>query len=146
MNQIVALNLYNYFIYFIYRVHKPQVRGYSILPRRSVNHSPFCINWIINEEIEIIEGKIGRTIDNHLSRLCKSVLAKDYINLCLATKNSSTFIKNEKTTFYDSLKDINTNYIAAKRSLMLAFKSSNFGTWVQKPEELKTFQLNVCNY
>lgn len=95
--------------------------------------------------MEIVNGRIGRTIDNKLSRLCKSELAKDYVNLCRASNTLSTLTKNQTKVFYDTLKNFNENYVAAKQSLMLAFKLSNFGTWVQKPEELKTFELNVSN-
>lgn len=132
-------------MYLINRIHKPHLRGFSILPRRVGTQSPYCVNWIKNKEVEIIEGKIGRTIENKLSRLCKSVLAKKYIYLCHATNSLSTLTKNEKCISYDSLKMTSTNYIAAKQSLMLAFKFSNFGTWVQKPEELQTFELDISN-
>ncbi|XP_025205805.1 double-stranded RNA-specific editase 1 [Melanaphis sacchari] len=52
-----------------YKVHKPQLRGYSILPYRSTTQTPYCMNWIVNEGIEIIKGSIGRTIENKLSRM-----------------------------------------------------------------------------
>jgi len=78
-----------------------------------------------------------------LSRICKSALAKKYINLCRVTNNQSTFMENQSNVSYDSLKNTNTNYITAKQTLMQAFKSSNYGTWVEKPEELTTFKLNV---
>lgn len=122
-------------------MHKPKLRGYSILPRRSTTQTHHCINWIINEGMEIVNGRNGRTIDDKLSRLCKSELAKEYINLCRVTNSLSTFTNNETHIFYDLLKSVNKNYVTAKQSLMLAFKLNNFGTWVQKPEELKTFEL-----
>lgn len=128
-----------------YKVQKPQLRGYGILPRRSVTQSPHCVNWIINEGIEIIKGSMGRTIENKLSRVCKTSLAKEYIKLCNATNNLSTLIENETNIFYDALKNKNQNYVAAKNELISTFKSLNFGTWVHKPEELKSFELNVSN-
>ncbi|XP_026809816.1 double-stranded RNA-specific editase Adar-like [Rhopalosiphum maidis] len=128
-----------------YKVQKPQLRGYSILPRRSTTQSPHCINWIINEGIEIIKGSLGRTIENKLSRVCKTSLANEYIKLCIATNNLSTLIENETNIFYDSLKNKNKNYVAAKNELISTFKSLNFGTWVHKPEELKSFELHVVN-
>jgi len=128
-----------------YKVQKPQLRGYCILPRRSTSHSPHCINWIINEGIEIIKGSLGRTIENKLSRVCKTSLANEYIKLCIATNNLSTPIENETSIFYDSLKNKNKNYVAAKNELISTFKSLNFGTWVHKPEELKSFELDVVN-
>lgn len=91
--------------------------------------------------MEIINGKLGKTIDNKSSRLCKRELAKDYINLCHITNNLSTLTKNETSLFYDLLKSVNENYINAKQSLILSFKFNNFGTWVHKPEELKSFEL-----
>jgi len=116
-----------------------------MLPRKVGKQSPHCVNWIQNEEVEIVDGKIGRTIENKLSRLCKYVFAKDYIRLCHATKSLSTFTKNEKNISYDFLKGTNTNYLDAKKILMLAFKLSNFGTWVKKPEELENFELDIDN-
>lgn len=113
------------------------------MPRRSGTQSPYCVNWIVNEGLEIIKGKIGRTVDNKLSRVCKSELAKKFIDLCHATNCLSTFTNNQIHIYYDFLKNVNTDYIAAKTSLMSAFKLSNFGTWVKKPEELTTFELNV---
>jgi len=80
-----------------------------------------------------------------LSRVCKTSLAKEYIKLCSATNNLSTLIENETNIFYDSLKNKNKNYVAAKNELITTFKSLNFGTWVHKPEELKSFELNVSN-
>lgn len=125
-------------------MHKPQLRGYSILPRRACNQSPNCINWIVNDKIEIIKGSVGRTIENKLSRICKSELAKEYINLCRITNNLSSIVNKDQTSvYYDSLKYTNINYVAAKQALMLAFQLSNYGIWVKKPEELKTFEINV---
>jgi double stranded RNA-specific editase B len=134
-------------LFFTFRVQKPQLRGYSILPHRSNTQSPHCINWIINEGIEIIKGSLGRTIENKLSRVCKTSLANEYIKLCIASNNLSTLIENENETniFYDSLKNKNKNYVTAKNELISTFKSLNFGTWVQKPEELKSFELHVDN-
>lgn len=126
-------------------MHKPHLRGYSILPRRSGTQSLNCVNWIIDEGMELVEGKVGRTVDNKLSRLCKSVLAKEFVKLCSETNVLSTVTDEKKSIFYDSLKSTNINYITAKQSLTLAFKFSNFGTWVQKPEELKTFEVDVSN-
>lgn len=94
--------------------------------------------------MEIIKGKIGRTIENKLSRVCKRELANQFINLCHGTNNLSTLTNNQTNIFYDSLKNMNTDYVTAKMSLMSAFKLSNFGIWVKKPEELKTFELNIC--
>lgn len=93
--------------------------------------------------MEIIKGSVGRTIENKLSRICKSELAKEYINLCRITNNLSSILKNQTSVYYDSLKNTNTSYLTAKQSLMAAFKLSNYGTWVQKPEELKTFEINT---
>jgi len=103
------------------------------------------VNWIINEGIEIIKGNMGRTVENKLSRVCKTSLAKEYIKLCSATNNLSTLIDNETNIFYDSLKNKNKNYVAAKNELLSTFKSLKLGTWVHKPEELKSFELNVGN-
>ncbi|XP_060861988.1 double-stranded RNA-specific editase Adar [Metopolophium dirhodum] len=128
-----------------YKLQKPQLRGYGILPRRSVTLSPHCVNWIINEGIEIIKGSMGRTVENKLSRVCKTSLAKEYIKLCSATNNLSTLIDNETNIFYDSLKNKNKSYVAAKNELLSTFKSLKLGTWVHKPEELKSFELNVGN-
>lgn len=105
--------------------------------------SPYCVNWIKSDKVEIIEGKTGRTIENEPSRLCKSAFAKEYIKLCYATNSLSAITKNNRVVFYDYLKSTNTNYLAAKKSLMLAFKLSAFGTWVKKPEELVTFEVDV---
>lgn len=126
-----------------YKVQKSKLRGYSILPRRSTAQSSYCTNWIVSEGIEIIKGSIGRTIENKLSRVCKTSLANEYIKLCSATNNLSTLIENENNVFYDSLKNKNENYLAAKNELLSTFKSLNFGTWVHKPEELKSFELHV---
>ncbi|XP_008182970.2 double-stranded RNA-specific editase Adar-like [Acyrthosiphon pisum] len=128
-----------------YKLQKPQLRGYGILPRRTVTLSPYCVNWIINEGIEIIQGRMGRTVENKLSRVCKTSLAKEYIKLCSATNNLSTLIDNETNIFYDLLKNKNKNYIAAKNQILSTFKSLKLGTWVHKPEELKSFELNVGN-
>lgn len=95
--------------------------------------------------MEIVIGSTGRTIDNKLSRLCKSELAKDYINLCSATNNLSTLIKNNEKIYYDSLKNTNKDYLTAKQTLISAFKLSKFGTWIQKPEEITTFEINICD-
>lgn len=70
-------------------------------------------------------------------------MANEYIKLCSATNNLLTLIENENNVFYDSLKNKNENYIAAKHELLSTFKSLNFGTWVHKPEELKSFELHV---
>lgn len=59
------------------------------------------------------------------------------------TNDLSDLIKDEKSIFYDKLKNKSEDYITAKSLLKLAFKSSNFGTWVQKPEELRTFEINM---
>lgn len=147
----MSLNLFIFNIYynctFNFRVQKPEFRGYGILPRRVGEQSPYCINWILNEGMEIVIGSTGRRTDNKLSRLCKSELAKDYINLCHATDNHqiSILIKNHDKIYYDLLKNTSTDYIAAKRSLISAFKTSKFGTWIQKPEEMTTFEINICN-
>jgi len=103
------------------------------------------VNWIINEGIEIIKGSMGRTVENELSRVCKSSLANEYIKLCSATNNLSTLIKDETNIFYDSLKNKNKNYVTAKNELLSTFKSLKLGSWVHKPEELKCFELNVDN-
>lgn len=70
-------------------------------------------------------------------------MANEYIKLCSATNNLLTLIENENNVFYDSLKNKNENYVAAKNELLSTFKSLNFGTWVHKPEELKSFELHV---
>lgn len=124
-------------------MHKPELRGYSVLPRRLGAQSPYCINWIINEGMELLVGNNGRTIDNQLSRLCKSQLAKEYINLFHATNNLSTITKNGDKIYYDLLKNTSVDYLAAKQSLISAFKLSKYGTWIQKPEEITTFELNI---
>lgn len=130
-------------ILFIYRVHEPQLRGYSILPCRTNPQTLYSVNWLKNEGIEIVNGKTGRTVCNKLSRICKRELAKDFIKLCISTNTQSIYINNQINTFYDSLKKKNENYINANQSLVVAFKLSNFGTWVTKPEELKTFKINT---
>jgi len=93
--------------------------------------------------LEVIIGKCGKTIDNKLSRICKRELGTQYINLCHLTNNLSILPDDQTKIFYDALKNINKDYITVKNLLKLAFKISNFGTWVQKPEEIKTFELNV---
>jgi len=93
--------------------------------------------------MEIVEGKTGRTIHKKSSRISKSVLATKYIDLCRVTNSLSTLVENQNNIFYDSLKNTNINYVTAKKVLMKTFKNSDFGTWVKKPEELKTFELNV---
>jgi len=70
-------------------------------------------------------------------------LANEYIKLCSATNNLLTLIENENNVFYDSLKNKNENYVTAKNELLSTFKLLNFGTWVHKPEELKSFELRV---
>lgn len=88
---------------------------------------------------------MGRTVENKLSRVCKTSLAKEYIKLCSATNNLSTLIENETSIFYDTLKNKNKNYVAAKNELLSTFKLLKLGTWVHKPEELKSFELNISN-
>lgn len=103
------------------------------------------MNWIINEEVEIIKGNVGRTIENKLSRVCKTSLVKEYIKLCNVTNNLPTIIENETNIYYDSLKSKTKDYVAAKNELISTFKSLQFGTWVHKPEELKSFEINIGN-
>lgn len=74
-----------------------------------------------------------------------NTLAYDFINVWRATRNLSTLTNNKTNIFYDSLKNINTDYVEAKSSLMLAFRQANFGNWIKKPDELKTFELNIYN-
>jgi len=97
----------------------------------------------VNQGLETIVGKWGKTTDKKLSRLCKRELASQYLHLCHATNNLSVLPDDKTKIFYDSLKNINTDYLAVKNALKMAFKLSNFGTWVEKPEELKTFKLNI---
>lgn len=130
-------------MYFFYRVHSPEMRGYRSFPVGNGTVSPYCVNWIKNYEVEIIFGENGRTIENQPSRLCKRAFAKDYITLCHATNSLSSITKNKSRVSYDSLKSTNTNYLEAKNALMLAFKRSDFGTWVKKPKEILTFELDV---
>lgn len=90
-----------------------------------------------------MNGRTGRTVCNKLSRICKRELAKNFINLCIATNTQYIYTNNQINTFYDSLKKKNENYLTANQSLVVALKLSNFGTWVTKPEELKTFKINI---
>lgn len=137
------LNFYYKIYFFIYRIHEPQLRGYSILPRRTCPQAQYSVIWLKDDGMEVVNGRTGRTVCNKLSKICKRELAKDYINLCLATNTESIHTNNQINIFYDSLKSENENYVNANQSLMAAFKLSNFGTWVQKPEELKTFKINI---
>jgi len=43
------------------------------------------------------------------------------------------------------LKNKNKNYVAAKNELFSTFKLLKLGTWVHKPEELKSFELNISD-
>lgn len=90
--------------------------------------------------MEIVEGTYGRTVENKLSRICKSNLAKDYINLCHITNNSLTLLKKIS---YSELKNKNKNYLEANQSFISDMKAFNYGTWIQKPKEVNSFELTI---
>ncbi|XP_050432659.1 double-stranded RNA-specific editase 1 [Adelges cooleyi] len=128
----------------LYKLQKPKLRGYSILPRRHNSATPYCINWIKDENLEVLKGNTGRTVKNELSRLCKSKLGEDFLHLNRITNYAHMAqLKSIKKISYDKLKSNNKTYESVKQLLLCTFMSYNYGIWVKKPEEMKTFEFSI---
>ena len=128
-----------------YQVFQPFIEGISggkivinVKPGKS------CMNWVIGESsVEFINTKTGRTSEEKISRLCKANIFIKFMDVFSLFGN----LDRETTSkiSYKAYKESATKYLQIKQTLFEYLEKSGRGKWVQKPEELDLFFINMEN-
>ncbi|KAJ8050857.1 Double-stranded RNA-specific adenosine deaminase [Holothuria leucospilota] len=122
-------------------VHSPRIRGRVNIQINDGNKT--SLNWYseLGCQVEVNNGFLGRTFfEETSSRLCKKELFTAFSEVCnLGFFHWGRLLEDNPT--YLELKENASSYKEAKTALSNYFKSSGFGHWIRKPNEVDTFRL-----
>ncbi|XP_076108271.1 adenosine deaminase domain-containing protein 1-like isoform X2 [Mytilus galloprovincialis] len=102
-----------------------------------------CMNWSVEDEVEVIDGLEGRTDDispsktgaTKASRLCKAGFLHRYKEIAKLTSQNQLL----QVPTYSAAKQMNKNYQRAKQAFRKHCHDIGIGNWVRKPVEVDQF-------
>ena len=125
-----------------FRVHNPHIEGISDSQTpTNVKAGKSCMNWVIcDPEVEFVNTKTGKTLDDKPSRICKMSLFIKFVNIFSHFSN----VKRSTVSIvsYETFKEKSQTYQQIKRALFEFLEKNGRGKWVRKPREINSFGLN----
>ncbi|KAI4457446.1 eukaryote specific dsrna binding protein [Holotrichia oblita] len=127
-----------------YRLNRPLICSVtSTESRKTVKAPNFSVNWTVGQEApEVIKTSTGKP-ETGVSRLCKQIFARKFVELCRSNLKPATDFNLEDVECYSDAKELSSEYKVAKDRLFEAFNKGGYGRWVQKPAEQDQFVLDI---
>ena len=135
-----------------FRVNSPLINNTTNLGGLEIceDAPSYALTWAAGwDDVEVVDTGVGRILwgeireDGRSSRLCKTSLARKWLNLStLPGVKKRERLDLETRVSYAEAKMACVQYDKAKNQLVTTFRSRNLGGWMSKPKEWSDFKFS----